>query len=168
MSLFTRVSMSLFATIVITLAAHADASETIELGEAVQEFNAKAQWNPTGNAQPELTSSEVVAAIRGWIVERTPSATDEIYELYQEIAESQMLPAGTELTFTTGWAGYRGYKFRVWWVDLSIKTGEETGYTFRIRDQKISSHKMHDDERILLQGARVSEIPRKSEKNDVE
>jgi hypothetical protein len=38
-------------------------------------------------------------------------------------------------------ADTRGREFDsdVWWVDLSIFTGEKTGYTFRIRDRKIRS-----------------------------
>ena len=93
-----------------------------------------------------LTEAEVVASIRGWIPEHTPGVTDDVYNQFQEIAESHTLPEGAELSFCPGWTGYRGYRFKVWWIDLSIKTGEKTGYTFRIRDQKISSRKMTPEE----------------------
>jgi hypothetical protein len=41
------------------------------------------------------------------------------------------------LSFCTNWTGFNGYQFDVWWVDLNIKTGPTTGYTYRIRDQKL-------------------------------
>ena len=131
-------------------AAKEDGGETRSLNMAVQDFNHKASTDSIGKTQPPLTEDEVVAAIRGWIPEHTPGVTDDVSERFQEIAETGTLPDGAELSFTTGWTGYRGFKFQVWWVDLSIKLDpEKTGvyrYTFRIRDQKISSRKMTPDE----------------------
>jgi hypothetical protein len=106
------------------------------LADAVKEFNQRAQKDATGKDQPALTEDEVVAAIRGWIRERVP-ATDEVYKVYQTIADTKKLPEGATLTFTTQWSGFNQHAFDVWWVDLNIKTGADTGYTFRIRDQKL-------------------------------
>ena len=106
------------------------------LADAVKEFNQRAQKDATGKDQPALTEDEVVAAIRGWIRERFP-ATDEVYKVYQTIADTRRLPEGATLTFTTKWSGFNGHEFDVWWVDLNIKNGADTGYTFRIRDQKL-------------------------------
>src|SRR6516165_6186366 len=61
------------------------------LADAVEEFNQRAQQDATGKDQPALTVDEVVAAIRGWIRERVP-ATDEVYNVYQTIADTQKLP----------------------------------------------------------------------------
>ncbi|HCS55718.1 hypothetical protein [uncultured Rubinisphaera sp.] len=122
------------------------ASDATSLKSAVAEFNRTASANPVGKTQLALTEAEVVAAIRGWIPENTPGVTADVFEQFQEIAESQTLPDGAELSSCTGWTGYRGYQFQVWWIDLSIKTGENSGYTFRIRDQKISSRKMSQEE----------------------
>jgi hypothetical protein len=110
-----------------------------ELADAVKAFNALATKNDIGKDQPALTEAEVVAAIRGWIRNQTPPATDEVYEAFQKIAETGQLPKGAKFSYTTGWIGYRGYDFDVWWVDLSIMTGEDKGYTYRIRDRKINS-----------------------------
>ena len=110
--------------------------KTLMLADAVKEFNQRAKKNATGKDQPALTEDEVVAAIRGWIREKTP-ATDEVYKVYQTIADTKKLPEGTALRFTTKWSGFNNHEFDVWWIDLTIKTGANTGYTFRIRDQKL-------------------------------
>jgi hypothetical protein len=113
-----------------------DKPKAVTLAEAVREFNQRAQNDATGKTQPPLTEDEAVAAIRGWI-RRQVSATDDVYRVYQTIADTKKLPEGATLTFTTGWSGFNGYEFDVWWVDLNIKTGPSTGYTFRLRDQKL-------------------------------
>ena len=74
--------------------------KTPMLADAVQEFNQRAQKDATGKDQPALTEDEVVAAIRGWIRERVP-ATDEVYKVYQTIADTKKLPEGATLEFTT-------------------------------------------------------------------
>ena len=107
-----------------------------ELAEAVKEFNERAQKNPTGKTQPALSEDEAVAAIRGWIREQAP-ATDDVYKSYQVIADTKKLPEGATLTFTTMWSPFNGQEFDVWWVNLNLKTGPNTGFTFRLRDQKL-------------------------------
>src|SRR5262245_36272791 len=62
-------------------------------------------------------------------------------------SESQSAPGPEEeLSLTVGRrgprmacgpSGYNKHEFDVWWVDLSIRTGPDIGYTFRIRDQKL-------------------------------
>ena len=106
------------------------------LAEAVKEFNERAQKNPTGKTQPALSEDEAVAAIRGWIREQAP-ATDDVYKSYQVIADTKKLPEGATLTFTTMWSPFNGQEFDVWWVNLNLKTGSNTGFTFRLRDQKL-------------------------------
>ena len=128
-----------------------DAESTTPLKAAVETFNQEAAADEIGKTQPPLTEDEVVAAIRGWIPEHTPGVRDDQYARFQEIAESRKLPEGSELTFCPGWTGYRGFQFTVWWIDLTIKTGKKSGYTFRIRDQKISSRKMTPEELAEIQ-----------------
>jgi hypothetical protein len=106
------------------------------LADAVKEFNQRARQDATGKDQPALTEDEVIAAIRGWIRERSP-ATDEVYKVYQTIADTRKLPEGAALRFTTKWSGFNNHEFDVWWIDLEIKTGADTVYVFRIRDQKL-------------------------------
>lgn len=107
------------------------------LADAVKEFNQRALKDATGKDQPALTEEEAVAAIRGWDRTLVPPAPDEVYKIYQTIADTSKLPAGATLTYTTRWSGFNNHEFDVWWIDLSIKTGADKGYTFRIRDQKL-------------------------------
>ncbi len=147
----TRFATACVVALTAIVAASAFAAQTIttdpsSLKAAIEDFNEKALTDPIGKSQPSLTEEEMIAAIRGWVPENTPGVTDEIYDKFQEIAESRSLPDGADLSFCSGWTGYRGYSFNVWWIDLSINTGENTGYTFRIRDQKLSSRKMTPEE----------------------
>jgi len=121
------------------------------LAKAVEEFNAKAAKNATGRTQPPWTEDEVVAAIRGWVRSKR-KASDAVYAAYQRIASDRSLPPGAALRFTTSWVGYKGYKFDVWWIDLSIRTGKGTGYTFRIRDRKLRVRPLTEEERKRLRG----------------
>ncbi len=118
------------------------ASKSGSLEAAVEGFNAEACTHHVGKTQPPLTEAEVIAAIRGWVPKTTPDITDEVYNRFQDIAESRVLPDGARLSHCSSWTGYRGFRFKVWWIDLSIKTSETEMYTFRIRDQKISSRKL--------------------------
>jgi hypothetical protein len=110
----------------------------VPLAQAVREFNESAKKNAVGKGQPPLTEDEVVAAIRGWIRDRFP-ATDDVYGAFQKVAHTGALPPGAELSFTTGWRGFNGFDFDVWWVDLTLPVGKGAGYTYRIRDQKLAS-----------------------------
>jgi len=133
--------MRLFAVVVACLTARVSAiadDAPQSLAEAVKAFNREAQGDAIGKSQPPLTEAEVVAAIRGWIREQT-LVSDEIFQAYENIAKGGHLPSGARLQFTTRWIGYKGHDLDVWWVDLLLMTGEKTGYSFRIRDQKISS-----------------------------
>jgi hypothetical protein len=115
------------------------------LADAVKTFNTEAMKDPIGVNEPPLTEVEVVASIRGWDREQIP-VTDEVYELFRKITETRQLPKDARLTFTTGWDGHNGYHFNVWWVDLTIPIGDKGGYTFRIRDRKINSRPLTEDE----------------------
>lgn len=111
----------------------------VTLAEAVKEFNRRAREDATGKTQPALTEDEVVAAIRGWDREEEP-VTDDIYKAYQAIADTRKLPAGAALEFITRcWGRNDPYEFDVWWINLEIMTGPDTGYGFRIRHQMLRS-----------------------------
>lgn len=111
------------------------------IATAVELFNIQAKGDPIGKTQQSLTEEEVVAAIRAWTPSESDRVDDDVYDAFQQIAESRWLPEGSQLSYKTKWLGHRGYSFDVWWIDLSIMTGERTGYVFRIRDQKIASYK---------------------------
>lgn len=111
------------------------------LAEAVEKLKLKAAINSVGREEPPLTLDEVEAAIRGWSWRDDKYASKEVFSAFEDVVESGQLPAGGFLDFTTQWE-VGDAKFKVWWIDLTIplekdKTGYE-GYTFRIRDRKIS------------------------------
>jgi hypothetical protein len=59
---------------------------------------------------------------------------DRTYAMFQEIAKSQKVPAGTEFDFITRCSQCNGYDVDVWWVDLVDGTSR---YRYRIRDRKL-------------------------------
>jgi hypothetical protein len=132
----------LFADVATTFHPVHIATKSNSLELAVERFNTEACTHHVGKSQLPLTEAEVIAAIRGWNPKRTPGVTDDVYNRFQDIAESRVLPEGARLSHCSSWSGYRGFHFKVWWIDLTIKTSETSGYTFRIRDQKISSRKL--------------------------
>jgi beta-lactamase regulating signal transducer with metallopeptidase domain len=114
------------------------------LAEAVKEFNAKAQSNPIGRSQPPLTEDEVIAAITGW--QRDEGiVSDEVYAIYQKIAETRTLPAEATLDSTTSWV-MPSRSFDVWWIDLVVKNTPISGYAHRIRDVKLRSRPLTPEE----------------------
>jgi len=115
------------------------AGELRPLADAIADLNAKAAKDDIGRLQPPLTEAEVVAAIRGWVRGLGPPVDDETYLAFQNLATTGLLPERADLRFTTRWIGFNGFDFDVWWIDLTIMKGEKVGYTFRIRDRKISS-----------------------------
>ena len=85
------------------------------------------------------TVDDVVAAIRGWDRTRFP-VDDATYRIYQQIAETRLLPPGAELYFRDEWEHadkQDRYEHRVWRIQLDVMTGKNTGYGFPISEQKI-------------------------------
>jgi hypothetical protein len=143
-----------------------DHSSTL-LDDAVKAFNDSRQAQISGKNQPPLTEDEVVAAIRGWVREYAPPATDEVYEAFQTIAETRVLPRVAKIQATSGWQGYRGFHFDVWWIDLTIPT-DKLGYTFRIRSQTIGSRPLTEKEqqRITEASSEHTRAARKQRTSD--
>jgi hypothetical protein len=125
---------------------------SISLADAVKAFNDSRQAQIAGKDQPPLTEDEMIAAIRGWVREYAPPATDDVYEAFQTIAETRVLPRDAKIQATSGWQGYRGFHFNVWWIDLTIPT-DKLGYTFRIRSRTISSRPLTEREQQRIKDA---------------
>lgn len=143
------------AAIILYLAppiAFAGPKTSTPLEKAVVSFNEKAAkrfseieargsptvWTADRRPAP-LTEDEVVAAIRGWNREQR-KVDDNIYRIYQRIADSRVLPPGAELGFHLYWYHFDQhdqYEFLVWWIDLDVMTSKDTGCTFRIRDERL-------------------------------
>jgi hypothetical protein len=109
----------------------------VSLSQAVREFNAQAKADLIGVTQPELTENEVIASIRAWKwLRREHPISDAEFTRFQAMADLKMLPKGARLSFCSGWTG-KEQDLEVWWIDISLPTGPKSGYTYRIRDQRL-------------------------------
>jgi hypothetical protein len=122
----------------------------VSLADAVKACNERASRDPIGLAEPPLTEDEVLASLRAIMRSQHPRMTDDVHNALQKVALTRMLPAKAKRDFTNEWLGYNGYSFTVWWIDLSIMTGDKTGYSYRLRDRKISSRPLTGAERQKL------------------
>jgi RNA polymerase sigma factor (sigma-70 family) len=116
-------------------------SGEMTLADAVKMFNDSATKKEIGKTQPPLTEHEVVAAIRGMNVDKPPSVlpiSDELYKVFQEIAEFRKLPKAWSLR-SREHVKNQGFEFDVWRIDLEVSTKPGSSYTLRIRDQWIRS-----------------------------
>jgi len=109
------------------------AERSMSLRDAVKELNARAKKDEIGKTQQPLTADEVIAAIRMWDRE-SMKVDDRTYAMFQEIAKSQKVPAGTKFDFMTRCSQCNGYDVDVWWVDL---VDGDSRYRYRIRDRKL-------------------------------
>ena len=144
-----QLSIVLTATFAAVAVIAVEPPRSLSLGDAVIEFNRKAQLDEIGKDQPPLTEDEVVAAIRGWIREQMP-ATDAVYDAFQRVATTKQLPPTAKLHFTTDWHGFKGMHFDVWWIDLTLTEGSKHGYTYRLRDRKIRCRPVEAADDVLI------------------
>ncbi len=114
--------------------------EKSSLEREVESFNARAGKHRVGKFEPSLTVEEVVAAIRSWDRVQQP-VDDQTLVIFQEIADTKELPEGARLSSTSAWQTPE-FRYQVWWIDLTVMTGERTGYTYRLRRRLISSEKL--------------------------
>ena len=120
----------------------------VSLDQAVAAFN-RNRFDVERVRQPALTKDqipapltveEVVSAIRNWDRKKRPIA-DKTYALFSKIAETKMLQPGIKgfqrmdqwfVDHTDG-----KYENRIWRIDLDVRTGKNTGYTFPIRELRL-------------------------------
>jgi thiol-disulfide isomerase/thioredoxin len=117
------------------------------LAEAVASFNEKAseRLSKSGPLEiPEdqrsvpspLTVDEVVRSIREW--KFGPNVNEDTRRILQKIAETGVLPTGAGLDFRLQWEYDSGeFEDLMWWITLDVMTGVNTGYTHRIRQEKL-------------------------------
>jgi hypothetical protein len=102
------------------------------VAEAVAKFNARFAHDAVGKHEPQITESEIVAAIRSQI----PSlpASDAVKAIFSEITNTGLLPHDASLDAMSGWTLKDGTNYTVWWINLDVKTGEGSGFSLRIRE----------------------------------
>jgi thiol-disulfide isomerase/thioredoxin len=120
------------------------------LAEAVASFNTKATERLSkrgrleipedrGSEPSPLTVEEVVRAIREW----KPKIDDKdvrenVRLIFRRIADTGVLPKGAEIGFALQWVYESGeFENLMWWIDLSVMTGENTGCQLRVRGENL-------------------------------
>ena len=140
------------STCVMLLAPECDADgNSTALSTAVAELNEKLAAYPFDKARTRtralseeelphpVTVEEVVTAIQGWDRGKHP-ISDHDHRLFQDIAATKTLPPKAKLGFSVAWRHTdpdSKVEARELGVDLSVMTGERTGYDFRIRNQQL-------------------------------
>ena len=94
-------------------------SAEIPLTQAVDDFNKMAQCHTLGKTQPSLTVEELLAAIRS--CNRFEEKTEPwVFETYQKISKTEMLPKGTYIDYGQGYINLNGYDIRAWSIILYV------------------------------------------------
>lgn len=105
---------------------------TIPLSQSVAAFNATASEHPVGRHEPPLTEEEIVKAIEAQLP--TLDASDKVKSIYSRIAKSRRLPLDADLDPIPGYSPSSGERYTVWWINLNVMTGPNSGYGLRIRE----------------------------------
>lgn len=126
-------------------------TKATSLADAVEKFNVRAASNPIGRTQPALTVAEVLAAIR-WLKPGDAPVTAKELAAFKKIAETQMLPPGTEFEVISRFIPSDKYKFQAWSVRLRMPRTSQKGWTyaFPIRERWISSTPLSESDRKYL------------------
>jgi hypothetical protein len=105
--------------------------KTVPLDDVVAQFNTDAANDPVGQLEPPLTADEVVGAIRRQLPNL--NASPQVVEMLRRIAQTRTLPVDAKVHADSGYT-IRGTTSVVWWINLDLVTGPNTGYGLRIRE----------------------------------
>ena len=101
----------------VPTATKADVDRGMTLDFAVDMFNYSNRREGKGTGQPALTAAEVTRAIRQWDRTKYP-VSDDIYEIFQHVAETQKLPLSLKLLpFDTSY-DLQLRQIRIWHITL--------------------------------------------------
>ncbi|MBN1590857.1 MAG: hypothetical protein JW888_15195 [Pirellulales bacterium] len=147
-------------------------AEGTPLYDAIVAFNTKYGLFEDGvrAAIPPLTEDEVLAAIR-WTDRKEP-VTEEELQAFRKIAETKILPPGTEFEVIDEFVPNDQFKFKAWSVRIrmprTVKGLEGWTYAFVIRQRWISSSRLTKEKRQETHSGRIK-LPgerRSTEKKD--
>ncbi len=91
-------------------------------------------------AMKPLSVDDVIAAIRHWDREEFP-VEDATYRIYENIADTQMLPPRYSFEVRDQWYRLGDDDCRLSRIMLDVMTGENQGYAFAIRDAQLDRRK---------------------------
>jgi RNA polymerase sigma factor (sigma-70 family) len=105
------------------------------LADAVKDFNQWAQNTSIGPKQSPLTEDEVIAAIVAWTREPGAPASGELFNAFQQVAETRKMPKAWSLDAVDSWK-FNNREFEGWRIHLRLSLAPNNSYTHVIRDQK--------------------------------
>jgi hypothetical protein len=121
---------------------------TVPLADAVGAFNSRYAGDAVGKYEPLLTEAEILAAIRAQL--RTLPASKQVVAAYSTIARTRRIPQDASLHAIPRFQLKDGTEFTVWWINLDVTTGKNSGYALRIRENNAPIAKPKDEPRLEL------------------
>lgn len=118
------------------------------LSDAVKDFNQWYQNSSVGPNQPPLTEDEVIAAIFAWTRDPGAPTSGELFDAFQQVAETKKLPKAWSLNAIDHWK-INNREFEGWRIHLQISVAPNKSYTHVIRDQKFRVRKAPVTEKTL-------------------
>ena len=126
------VAVAIFVVVIVAGREPYEWYTSIPLDETVAAFNSMANKHPVGKHEPPITEDEIVDAIESQLPNL--DASDQIQAIYKRIARTRRLPRGTQLSTVSSFVPSQGENYTVWWVNLVVMTGPQSGYGMRIRE----------------------------------
>lgn len=120
----------------------------VPLADAVAAFNVRYADDAVGQYEPPLTEAEMMASIHAQLPHL--SARDAVKAIFSEIASTGLLPHDASLSATSGWTLKDGTNYTVWWINLDVQTGEDTGFGLRIRENNEPVAKPKNEPKLNL------------------
>jgi len=124
---------------------------TIPLADLVASFNAQYGAEPVGKYEPPVTEAEIVAAIK----QQLPSlpAAPRTAAIYSSIVQSKRAPQDARLYAMSGFQLKDGTEYTVWWINLDVVTGKNSGFGLRIRENNAPVAKPKGEPKLKLPAA---------------
>ena len=116
------------------------------LGDAVASFNARYKDDPIGGYETPVTEAEIIASIRSQLPNLP--ASGQVKSIYSDIVRTRRLPRDVSLSVIPGWVLSDGTHHTVWWIDLYVPTGKNSGFTLRIRENNAPMAKPKDEPKL--------------------
>jgi hypothetical protein len=119
---------------------------TIPLADAVATFNARHKDDPVGQFEPPITEAEVITSIRTQLPNLLASKT--VKSIYSDILRTSRIPHDASFHAISGWELRDGNRYTVWWINLDVRTGKDSGYGLRIRENNAPVAKPKDEPKL--------------------
>jgi hypothetical protein len=116
---------------------------SIPLADAVASFNGQYLDDPVGKFEPPVIEAEILASIRAQLPNLP--AKGHVKAIYAEILRTRRIPQGASLHADSSWELRNGTRYTVWWINLGVPTGKNSGYALRIRENNAPAAKPDDE-----------------------